>query len=94
MLLLGAGRVCISTLLVFLESVEKRVWVALTVTVGGVWIGKIETSELGTVMRSVGACPSEAQVKKIISEIDPSGTGLVEYSGKCETDSAIFTEKN
>uniref|UniRef100_A0A7S3E640 EF-hand domain-containing protein n=1 Tax=Rhodosorus marinus TaxID=101924 RepID=A0A7S3E640_9RHOD len=43
--------------------------------------GKITTDELGTVMRSLGACPTQAQVKQIIAEIDPQGTGLVDYSG-------------
>eukprot|EP00189_Rhodosorus_marinus_P006250 CAMPEP_0113969318 /NCGR_PEP_ID=MMETSP0011_2-20120614/10216_1 /TAXON_ID=101924 /ORGANISM="Rhodosorus marinus" /LENGTH=151 /DNA_ID=CAMNT_0000982893 /DNA_START=106 /DNA_END=561 /DNA_ORIENTATION=+ /assembly_acc=CAM_ASM_000156 len=42
--------------------------------------GKITTDELGTVMRSLGACPTQAQVKQIIAEIDPQGTGLVDYS--------------
>mmetsp|Transcript_11910 Transcript_11910/g.49709 ORF Transcript_11910/g.49709 Transcript_11910/m.49709 type:complete len:83 (+) Transcript_11910:364-612(+) len=31
-------------------------------------------------MRSLGACPTQAQVKQIIAEIDPQGTGLVDYS--------------
>mmetsp|Transcript_2545 Transcript_2545/g.7612 ORF Transcript_2545/g.7612 Transcript_2545/m.7612 type:complete len:152 (+) Transcript_2545:101-556(+) len=41
--------------------------------------GKITTDELGTVMRSLGACPTETTVQEIIAEIDPQGTGLVEY---------------
>ncbi|EGG21852.1 calmodulin-like protein [Cavenderia fasciculata] len=40
--------------------------------------GKISTSELGTVMRSVGSNPTQAELKDMIKEVD-DGSGFVGY---------------
>lgn len=36
--------------------------------------GKIESSQLGEVLRSLGHNPTQAEVKKALNEVDPSGT--------------------
>lgn len=35
--------------------------------------GKIESTQLGEVLRSLGHNPTQAEVKKALNEIDPSG---------------------
>lgn len=39
--------------------------------------GCITTPELGTVMRALGKNPTEAEVHKLIKEIDPDGRGVI-----------------
>jgi calmodulin len=41
--------------------------------------GTITTKELGTVMRSLGANPTEAELKDMIEEIDVDGDGTVDF---------------
>jgi calmodulin len=41
--------------------------------------GTITTKELGTVMRSLGQNPTEAELMDMIQEIDTSGSGTVEF---------------
>jgi calmodulin len=41
--------------------------------------GHITSKELGTVMRALGHCPTEAELKDIIREIDSSGNGLIDF---------------
>ncbi|XP_053395923.1 calmodulin-like isoform X2 [Mercenaria mercenaria] len=40
--------------------------------------GKIETSQLGTAVRSLGQNPSEDDIKKMIKEADKKGSGFIE----------------
>ncbi|XP_019926399.2 uncharacterized protein [Magallana gigas] len=42
--------------------------------------GKIATKDLGTVVRSLGCNPSEAEVTQLIREVDIDGSGQVEFS--------------
>lgn len=41
--------------------------------------GSISTSELGTVMRSLGQSPTEAELKIMIQEIDEDSTGTINF---------------
>jgi calmodulin len=41
--------------------------------------GTIATKELGTVMRSLGANPTEAELHDMINEIDADGNGTVDF---------------
>ena len=35
--------------------------------------GKIESAQLGEVLRSLGLNPTQADVKKVLNEVDPKG---------------------
>ncbi|KAK3088393.1 hypothetical protein FSP39_018574 [Pinctada imbricata] len=41
--------------------------------------GKIKNSDLGTVVRSLGCNPSEAEVQMMIRECDTDGNGLIDF---------------
>jgi len=41
--------------------------------------GKITSKELGVVMRSLGANPTEAELKEMIKEIDIDGNGTIDF---------------
>ncbi|CAD5111572.1 DgyrCDS871 [Dimorphilus gyrociliatus] len=41
--------------------------------------GEITTKELGTVMRSLGQNPTEAELKEMINEVDQDGNGFVDF---------------
>lgn len=41
-------------------------------------LGKIETSQLGTAVRSLGQNPSEAEIKQMIKDADKNGKGFIE----------------
>lgn len=40
--------------------------------------GCITTAELGTVMRSLGKCPSNAEIKDIVKKVDPDNRGVID----------------
>eukprot|EP00013_Stygamoeba_regulata_P025745 CAMPEP_0177663684 /NCGR_PEP_ID=MMETSP0447-20121125/20057_1 /TAXON_ID=0 /ORGANISM="Stygamoeba regulata, Strain BSH-02190019" /LENGTH=153 /DNA_ID=CAMNT_0019169537 /DNA_START=42 /DNA_END=503 /DNA_ORIENTATION=- len=42
--------------------------------------GRISTGDLATVMRSVGKCPSEQQVRDIIAEFFSEGDGTLDFA--------------
>ncbi|XP_060577956.1 calmodulin-beta-like [Ruditapes philippinarum] len=42
--------------------------------------GKITTKELGTVMKSLGHNPTEAELQDMINEVDADGNGTVDFS--------------
>lgn len=41
--------------------------------------GTITTKELGTVMRSLGQTPTEAELQDMISEVDADGNGTIDF---------------
>ena len=42
--------------------------------------GVIDTSALGSVMRAIGLEPSDAELKNMITEVDGSGKGAVDFA--------------
>lgn len=42
--------------------------------------GSITTKELGTVMRSLGQNPTEAELQDMVNEIDADGDGTIDFS--------------
>ena len=45
--------------------------------------GSISADELGTVMRSLGETPTDAQVKQMVAEVDESGDGEIDFDEFC-----------
>lgn len=43
--------------------------------------GAISTEELGNVLKFLNQNPSEAELEKMINEIDPNGEGNLDFSG-------------
>ncbi|KAJ7384138.1 Myosin light polypeptide 6 [Desmophyllum pertusum] len=41
--------------------------------------GKIESTQLGEVLRSLGHNPTQAEVKKSLKEVDPSGANRISF---------------
>ncbi|CCA73697.1 probable Calmodulin [Serendipita indica DSM 11827] len=41
--------------------------------------GTITTRDLGIVMRSLGETPSEAEIQDMLNEIDPDGSGTINF---------------
>ncbi|KAJ4455447.1 putative Calmodulin-related protein [Paratrimastix pyriformis] len=46
--------------------------------------GNITTKELGTVMRSLGLAPTEAELRAMVRDVDPGNTGLIDFSVFCQ----------
>lgn len=46
---------------------------------------KIDSDQIGDIMRALGLNPTQADVKKIVQEVDPNGEteGLLSYSDRC-----------
>ena len=42
--------------------------------------GTITTKELGTVMRSLGQTPTEAELHDMINEVDNDGSGTIDFA--------------
>ena len=64
-----------ATLFCYLNLLEYRDAFALFDKRGD---GKIDSDQIGDVMRALGLNPTEAEVKKIVQEIDPKGKNEVE----------------
>jgi Ca2+-binding EF-hand superfamily protein len=45
--------------------------------------GTITTKELGTVMRSLGQNPTEAELQDMVNEVDADGNGTIDFPGEC-----------
>ena len=45
--------------------------------------GTITTKELGTVMRSLGQNPTEAELQDMINEVDADGSGTIDFPEVC-----------
>ena len=45
----------------------------------GLAAGTITTKELGTVMRSLGQNPTEAELQDMINEVDADGNGTIDF---------------
>ena len=41
--------------------------------------GVISSKELGTAMRSLGQNPTESELHEMINEVDPDGSGIIEF---------------
>lgn len=41
--------------------------------------GSLDTKELGAVMRNIGLCPSDFELRAMIAEVDADGTGAIEW---------------
>ncbi|ALC46953.1 And [Drosophila busckii] len=45
--------------------------------------GTINSTELGTLMKSLGQNPTEAELKDLVNEVDVNGDGLIDFSEFC-----------
>lgn len=45
--------------------------------------GTVSTKELGTVMRTLGHNPTEAEVEQMVKEVDTDGNGEVDFNEFC-----------
>lgn len=52
--------------------------------------GQITTNELGTVMRSLGQNPSEAELEDMIHEVDADNNGTIDFPGTSQRISALM----
>merc|ERR1712203_1308590 len=53
--------------------------------------GTITTKELGTVMRSLGQNPTEAELQDMINEVDADGNGTIDFPEFCTLMAHIMT---
>lgn len=57
-------------------------------------VGKIDTKELKVAMRALGFEPKKEEIKKMIADIDPEGTGKLSYDDFLCLMSAKMAEKD
>ncbi|CAL9114988.1 unnamed protein product [Musa textilis] len=58
----------------FCSKFLKSIWLSF-----GMSTGCITTKELGTVMRSLGQNPTEAELQDMINEVDADGNGTIDF---------------
>ena len=56
--------------------------------------GTMDTSELGTVLRSLGQNPSEMELEQIIADIDEDGSGAIDFTEFAQMMKKQLTEQS